>query len=390
MTSFTESRGSHFSEEHQAFRKTVRAFVEREMKPHVESWEDAGIFPRELFLKMAGEDLLGLSVDPKWGGLGLDYWYTVAFMEELVRSEAAGVNMGIMVQTDIATPVVASLGSDEQKAEFLAPAVRGEKIAALGISEPDAGSDVFSIKTKARVEGDDYVISGSKTFITNGTRADFIVLLVRTDSSKGHRGGFSLLTFPTHVPGFSVGRSLAKMGNLSSDTAELFFEDCRIPRRYVLGKEGEGFIYLMKHFQRERLVASISATALSAYWLEQTLAYARERKAFGQPLQSFQVWKHQFAELSTRIEAARRLAYHAVDLFNRGEECTREVSMAKLFCCETANHVVDRCVQLHGGWGYMDEYPISRAFRDTRLLTLGAGTSEVMKEIIAKLEGYGS
>jgi citronellyl-CoA dehydrogenase len=384
-----QSKETFFTEEHEMFRQSVRGFVEKEMKPYVDEWEEAGIFPRELYKKMADEDLLGLTYDEKWGGLGLDYWYSVVLIEELVRSDSAGTNMSLMVQTDMATPVIHAVGSDEQKELFLKPAIAGDKIVALGVSEPNAGSDVFSTRTNAVKDGDDLIINGSKTFITNGTRADFLTLLVRTnpDKNAGH-GAFSMVTFPTDVKGYSVGRKLKKMGNFASDTAELFFEDCRIPKRYILGQEGMGFYYLMHHFQRERLCAGVSGAAASQYFIEDALKYGRSRKAFGKAISRYQVWAHKFAELSTETEAGRRLSYHACDLFNRGIECTREVSMAKLFCGELANKVADRCLQFHGGWGYMDEYKISRAFRDVRLLTIGGGTSEVMKEIISKLEGY--
>lgn len=379
----------YFTDEHEMFRQSVRAFVEKEMKPYVDEWEDNEIFPRELFHKLGENDLLGIGFDEDYGGLGLDYWYTVVFVEELVRSQCAGTNMAIMVQTDIATPIVNSLGTPEQKELFLKPAITGEKMAALGISEPNAGSDVFSIRTTATKDGDDYVINGSKTFITNGTRADFITLLVRTnpDPQAGH-GAFSMVTFPTDVKGFSVGRKLKKMGNLSSDTAELFFDNCRIPQRFCLGEEGQGFYHLMKHFQRERLVAGISAVAAAQLQLDEAIEYGRQRKAFGQPIIKNQVWRHQFAQLQSELEAAKCLTYRAVDLFNRKQECTREVSMVKLFCGELANKVIDRCLQFHGGWGYMDEYKVSRAFRDVRLLTIGAGTSEVMRDYIARMEGY--
>src|SRR6478735_8259716 len=248
-----------FTPEHEAFRKTVRQWVEKELMPHALEWDKAGIFPREIF-KQAGElGFFGINHDPKYGGSGLDYWYVTAFCEELVRSQNAGVTMALLVQGQMATPIINEIGTDEQKREFLAPALAGEKIAALGVSEPGAGSDVANLKTTARRVGDDYVINGSKMWITNGTRADFITLGVRT-GDPGY-GGISLLTFPTDVKGFSVSKKLAKVGNLSSDTAILFFEDCRIPARYVLGQENEGFYHIMTNFQGERLIAAILATS---------------------------------------------------------------------------------------------------------------------------------
>ena len=375
-----------FTEQHEMFRAMVRQFVERELKPYADEWEEAEEFPREVFKKAGEQGLLGLHYDERWGGAGLDYWYTVVECEELVRSHCAGVNMALMVQSDMATPVIHDLGTDEQKEEFLAPAIRGEKIAALGVSEPGAGSDVVSMRTVARKDGGDYVINGSKTFITNGTRADFVTLVVKTDPDKEH-SGVSIVLFPTDTKGFSVGRKLKKLGNKASDTAELHFDNCRIPRRYLLGEEGQGFYYLMQNFQGERLVAALLATAGAQRLVEESIAYGESRQAFGRPIVKFQVWRHEFAQFLTEIEAARRLAYHATDLFNRKLPSVREISMAKLYCGELANKVADRCLQFHGGWGYMDEYAISRAWRDMRLITIGGGTSEVMREIIAKLSG---
>ena len=375
-----------FTEQHEMFRAMVRQFVERELRPFADAWEEAEEFPREVFKKAGEQGLLGLHYDERWGGAGLDYWYTVVECEELVRSHCAGVNMALMVQSDMATPVIHDLGTDEQKEEFLAPAIRGEKIAALGVSEPGAGSDVVSMRTVARRDGDDYVISGSKTFITNGTRADFVTLVVKTDPDKGH-SGVSIVLFPTATKGFAVGRKLKKLGNKASDTAELHFDNCRIPRRYLLGEEGQGFYYLMQNFQGERLVAALLATAGAKRLVEESIAYGESREAFGRPIIKFQTWRHEFAQFLTEIEAGKRLAYYATDLFNRKLPSVKEISMAKLFCGELANRVADRCLQFHGGWGYMDEYAISRAWRDMRLITIGGGTSEVMREIIAKLSG---
>ena len=379
-------REPFFTEEHDMFRKTVRAFVESELAPHAEEWEEAGIFPREVFKKFGDQGLLGLKYDTSLGGMGLDYWFTVVFGEELVRSRIAGVNMALMVQSDMATPVIHDIGTEEQKQEFLVPAIKGDKIAALGVSEPGAGSDVASIRTVARKDGGDYVIDGAKTWITNGTRADFITLLVKTDPEAAH-AGVSIILFPTETKGYTIGKKLKKIGNKSSDTAELHFDGCRVPRRYLLGEEGQGFYYLMQNFQGERLIAAIAAAAGGALMIEDAIRYGRERHAFGKPIIKFQTWRHLFADLETELEAARRLTYFACDLFNRKQPSVREVSMAKLFAGELVNRIADRCLQFHGGYGYVDEYPISRAWRDVRLLTIGGGTSEVMREIIAKLGG---
>ena len=375
-----------FTEEHEAFRKTVRAWVEKELTPHALEWDRAGIFPREIFKKAGELGFLGINHDPKYGGSGLDYWFVTAFCEELSYARNAGVGMALLVQSQMATPIINELGTDEQKREFLEPALKGEKIAALGVSEPGAGSDVANIKTPARRDGDDYVINGSKMWITNGTRADFITLGVRT--GEAGYGGISLVTFPTDVKGFSVSKKLDKVGNLSSDTAILYFEDCRIPRRYVLGQENEGFYSIMTNFQGERLVGAITTVAGMERMVEDSLRYGTEREAFGRPLIKFQVWRHKFVEHLTAIEAAKRLTYHAVALFDQKENPVKEISMAKLFAGDLAQKVAYDCQQFFGGMGYIEETHVARAWRDVRLITIGGGTSEIMKEIISKLYGF--
>jgi len=374
-----------FTQEHEAFRRTVRAFAEKELAPHALEWDRAGIFPREIFKKCGELGFFGINHDPKWGGSGLDYWYVTAFCEELSYSHNAGVNMALLVQSQIATPIINEIGTDEQKQQFLQPAILGEKVAALGVSEPGCGSDVASLKTTARRVGDDYLINGSKMWITNGTRADFITLAVRT-GPEGH-GGISLVTFPTDAKGFSVSKKLEKIGNLSSDTAILFFEDCRIPARYVLGQENEGFYHIMTNFQGERLIAALMAVSGMERMLEEAIGYGREREAFGRPLIGFQVWRHKLVEHMAAIEAAKRLTYHAVDLFNCKENPVKEISMAKLFAGDLAQKVAYDCQQLHGGMGYIEETHVARAWRDIRLITIGGGTSEIMKEIVSKLAG---
>jgi citronellyl-CoA dehydrogenase len=372
-----------FGQEHDLFRKTVRDFCEKELAPHALEWDEAGIFPREVFRKAAEIGALGVNYPESVGGAGGDYWHVVVLAEELVRSLNSGVNMALLVQAQMATPLLHQVGTDEQKKLFLAPALAGEKIAALGISEPDAGSDVASLRTTARRQGDDYVINGAKMWITNGTRADFITLAVRT-GGPGY-GGISLVTFPTDVKGFSVSRKLEKVGNLASDTALLFFEDCRIPARFLLGEENQGFHHVMVNFQGERLVAAVGAVSGMQQLIDDSLRYGNERGAFGKPLIKFQVWKHRFVDHLTAVEAARWLTYRACDLFARGEPAVKEISMAKLFAGDLMQKVVYDCMQFHGGMGYVTETPVARAFRDARLLTIGGGTSEVMKEIIAKL-----
>src|SRR5436305_8696061 len=372
-----------FTQEHELFRRNLRAYVEKELAPHALEWDEAGIFPREVFTGMAEIGALGINYPEEVGGSAGDYWYVVVLAEELVHSRNAGVNMALLVQSQMATPIINEIGTPEQKKEFLIPALNGEKIAALGISEPDAGSDVANLKTTARRVGDEYVINGAKMWITNGTRADFITLAVRTGPA-GY-GGVSLVTFPTDVKGFSVSKKLSKIGNLSSDTALLFFEDCKVPARYLLGDENEGFYHIMTNFQGDRLVAALGAVSGMQQLVEDSLRYGNERGAFGKPLIKFQVWKHKFVEHLTAIEAARWLTYRACDLFNRKEAAVKEISMAKLFAGDLMQRVVYDCQQFHGGMGYVVETPVARAFRDARLLTIGGGTSEIMKEIIAKL-----
>jgi citronellyl-CoA dehydrogenase len=376
-----------FTEEHDIFRRSFRDFVANELRPHTDEWERNESFPREVFKRMGELGYLGLSYPEELGGGGGDYWYNVVYGEELVRSNSAGLNMALMVQTDMATPVIHALGTREQKEEFLVPAIRGEKIAALGVSEPGAGSDVAGIATTAKKVGDEYVINGAKTFITNGTRCDFITLAVRT-GGEGY-GGVSLILFPTDTKGFKVTRKLKKIGNHASDTGELAFEDCRVPKRYLLGEENQGFYYIMMNFQGERLIASVSSLAGAQRALDDAIAYGNDRKAFGRPIVRYQVWRHEFAELLTKVEAGRWLNYRACDLFNRKQDSVKEISMAKLYCGELAVHTVDRCLQFYGGYGYMDEFHISRQWRDTRLITIGGGTSEIMKEIICKRVGLG-
>ena len=372
----------HFNHETEMIRETVAKFVAREMRPHAEHWDEVGLFPRELFAHAGEIGMLGIRVNPKWGGSGLGWWATTAYIEALAGSDNAGVNMAMMVQTEIATPIIEELGTDEQKQLFLAPAVRGEKIAALGISEPGGGSDVANVACRARRDGGDYLISGQKLWITNGTRADFITLAVRT-GDEGHKG-VSLVTFPTDVKGFSVGRKLKKIGNLASDTAELFFDECRIPRRFVIGEENKGFYYIMQNFQGERLGAAILSVASMERAIQMAIAYGKERRAFSKRLVDFQVWRHRFAEHMTAVEAAKWLTYRAVDLMDRKQPAVKEVTMAKLFTTELLQKVTYDCMQIYGGFGYTTEYPIGRLWQDSRLYTIGAGASEVMKEILAK------
>ena len=387
---------SPFGPEHELFRKTVRDFAVKELAPHVDDWEHDELFPRWVFEKAGELGILGAHYPEECGGGGADFWFSVAKGEELAQCGAAGVTMSLLVQSDMATPCINDLGTPEQKAEFLEPALAGEKIAALGVSEPDAGSDVAAIRTTAIRNGDDYLINGSKTYITNGTRADFVTLLVKTDPDAGHEG-ISIILFPTDVPGFQISKKLRKVGNLASDTAELAFDNCRVPRRYLLGDEGKGFTYLMQNFQSERLIGAVSALAAGFIHLEKSLQWGRDRKAFGKPLLKREVWQHRFAELFTKAEAAQALCYRAAASYNsdkyvRNHEVTpqtvRLVSMSKLFVGDVTGEIADTAMQFHGGMGYLEEGWVARAWRDQRLFRIGGGTSEVMKYMLAKLYGF--
>lgn len=377
----------NFTDEHQMFRQTVRRFVDAEIKPYVEEWEDARIFPAHgLFKKMGALGLLGLTYPEAYGGGGVDYWYQAVMLEEVGRAGCAAVPMAIAVQTDMATPALAAHGSEALKQRYLAPAIAGEMVAAIAISEPDAGSDVAAIRTNAISDGDDYLINGSKMWITNGTQADYLTLLARTSDERGFRG-MSLIIVPTNTPGFTVSRKLEKMGNHASDTAILSFDNVRVPQTNRIGPEGMGFSLQMQQFQKERLAGTLMGLSGMEEAIKLTINYCRERHTFGKPLIDNQ-WIHfRIAELLTEIEALRQLAYHCVRMLVAGEDMTKEVSMAKLKAGRLSREVADSCVQFHGGMGYVEEYPIARYFRDARLLSIGGGADEIMLGIIAKYEG---
>lgn len=376
----------YFTKEHEMFREMVRKFVETEINPHVEEWEEKRIFPaHDLFKKMGDLGLLGLSYPEKYGGGGVDYWYNVVLLEELGRVPCAGVPMAIAVHTDMATPSLAEHGSEELKQRYLVPAIAGDLVSAIAVSEPDAGSDVAAIRTRAVPDGDDYVINGSKMWITNGTQADFLTLLARTGDERGFKG-MSLIIVPTDTPGFSVSRKLEKMGNHSSDTAILSFDNVRVPQANRIGPEGMGFILQMKQFQKERLAGAIMGVSGMERVIRMTIDYCRERHTFGKPLIDNQ-WIHfKICELLTEVEALRQLTYHCVRVLVDGGDVTKEVSMAKLKAGRLAREVADTCLQFHGGMGYVEEYPMARYFRDARLLSIGGGADEIMLGIIAKYE----
>ncbi len=376
-----------FTEAHEAFRQSLRRFIDKEINPHVEQWEAAEIFPaHEVFKKMGDLGFLGPSYPEEFGGMGQDYWYNVVLAEELASIHCGGVPMAIAVQSDMATPALCDFGSYELKKKYLEPAIKGEVVCSIAVTEPGSGSDVASIKTRAETDGDHYVINGSKLYITNGTQADWICLLARTEPGTSFKG-MSLIIVPTDTAGFVVSRKLKKMGNHSSDTAELAFENVRVPKSNRIGDEGQGFIYQMLQFQKERLVSALMAVRGAERMIRMTIDYCRQRYTFGKPLLDNQ-WIHfKLSELITEVEMLRQMNYHCVRKLSAGEDFTREASMAKLKAGRLVREVADTCVQFHGGMGYMEEYPIARYFRDSRLLSIGGGADEVMLGIIAKYEG---
>ncbi len=376
-----------FTAEHDELRRTVAKFVDTQINPFVDQWEDDEIFPaHELFKKMGDAGLLGVCKPEKFGGAGLDYSYSMVMTEELGRIMCGGVPMAIGVQTDMCTPALARFGSDELCAEFLRPAISGEAVGCIGVTEPGAGSDVAGIRTTALKDGDDYVINGSKIFITNGHQADWVCLLANTGDGPAHKNK-TLIMVPMDSPGVVRGRKLKKLGMHSSDTAELFFEDVRVPQRNRVGEENAGFIYQMQQFQEERLWAAASSLKAMETVMNETVDYTRNRQAFGAPLLDNQIIHYRMAELATEVEALRALVYQAVETFIGGEDVTRLASMAKLKCGRLGREVADSCLQYHGGMGYMWETHVNRYFRDARVMSIGGGADEVMLGIIAKMDG---
>src|SRR4030042_839294 len=376
----------YFTEEHNIFRKSLKDFVKKEIRPYAEEWEEAGVYPREIFKRMGDLGFLGVSYPEEYGGGGGDYFTTIVFAEEISRCGALGFAMSVLVQTDIASSAIIDLGTHEQKLKYLKPVLAGEKIIALGVTEPNHGSDVASLETTAIKDGDHYIIKGRKIFITNGPQADLITLGVRTEPEKAEKG-ISLIIFETNTPGFSVGRKLKKMGMHSSDTAELFFDDCIVPAENLLGRKGEGFYAIMLGFENERLVGAAMSYSGAEVALELSLQYAKQSIQGGRPIGQFQVSSHMLSEMATDIEAARQLTYHAAWLKSKGRPCRKELNMAKVFATEIANEVANKAVQIFGGYGYMQEYEVERIYRDVRLANIGAGTSQIMKNIIAKQLG---
>lgn len=372
-----------FGEQHELFRQSVRTFTEREIRPHAEKWDAERFFPDELFRRAGELGYFGLRYDPRYGGSGLDYWYVGILIEELMKGRNVGAVVGLLIQCELATNVIHEYGSEELKQEWLVPAIKGEKIAALGVTEPGTGSDVGAIVTIARRDGDEYVVNGSKTFITNGVRADFVTLAVRT-GGPGTKG-VSLVIAPTKLKGFSIGRRLEPIMATSSDMAELFFDDYRIPAGNLVGEENRGFHYIMDLFQGERLVLGYILNGWAKEMLDEAMAYAEQREAFGMKIAQMQVWRHRFADLLTEFRASKLLTYYATDRLTARDPASQVyVSMAKLFASEFIIRASIHCMQVFGGYGLMADSYIGKISTGITGAGVGAGTSEIMREIIAK------
>jgi citronellyl-CoA dehydrogenase len=373
--------------EHEQIRATLRRWIQDKVNPHVDEWEEAETFPaHELFRQLGELGLLGLDKPVEDGGLGLDYSYAAVMAEELAQINCGGIPMAIGVQTDMCTPALARYGSVELRAEFLAPAIRGEYVGCLGVSEVGGGSDVAAIRTYARRDGGDYVINGGKMWTTNGTQADFCCLLANTSDGPAHRNK-SLIIVPMKARGVQVARKIRKIGMDASDTAQLFFDDVRVPQRYRIGEEGMGFIYQMEQFQIERLWGALNTTAFAQRAIDITIDYTRERRVFGRPLLDQQLVHFRLAEFQSEVEAVRALAWRGVDMVVRGEDATYVATVAKLKAGRLARTVTDGCLQFWGGMGYARDSLISRLFRDMRLPSIGGGADEVMLQILCKKMG---
>ena len=371
----------YFEESHNILRESARKFFQKEVLPYIDEWEDKEEFPREMYKKFAEAGFLGIGYPEELGGTPADAFHIIAFTEELVRCGSVGFAAGMGSQ-GIALPPILAMGTEEQKKRFIKPVLDGDKIAALAITEPDAGSDVANIRTRAVRDGDHYIVNGSKTFITSGCRADLLTTAVRT-GGEGY-SGVSLLVIESGTPGFRVANKIRKMGWDASDTGELVFEDCRVPAANLLGQEGMGFYGIMENFQRERLSLAVIAHQVAQLAYEESVKYAQERHAFGKPLTGFQVTRHKLVEMATKITVSREFNYLLAARMQAGENVVTEVSMAKNFACEVCDKVVYDAVQIHGGYGYAREYLVERLYRDARILSIGGGTTEIMREIISK------
>ena len=376
-----------YTQEHEEIQRTLKRFIENEINPHVDEWEEAEIFPaHEVFKKLGNLGMLGLTKPEAYGGMGLDYSFAVAMAEALGHVDCGAVPMAIGVQTDMATPALARFGSHDVKEQFLKPSIAGDFVACIGVSEPGAGSDVASIKTTARKDGDDYVINGGKMWITNSLQADWMCLLANTSEGASHKNK-TLICVPMKTKGISVAKKIRKIGMMASDTGLIHFDDVRVPQRYRIGEEGMGFTYQMMQFQEERLWAAARTIGGMERILKETIDYVRERHMFGQTVLDYQVVQHKLAEVKTEIESLRALTYRATELYVQGKDVTELASMCKLKSGRLSRTIPDALLQYWGGMGFTWENHVSRAFRDGRLGSIGGGADEVMLGIISKLMG---
>jgi alkylation response protein AidB-like acyl-CoA dehydrogenase len=379
-------RNTLYTEDHQAFRETARGFIDRYVVPHHEQWEHDGIVDRSVWVEAGKHGLLGFELPEEFGGGGVaDFRFNAVLVEEIMRVGATGVGFGL--HNDIVAPYLVRLATDEQRKRWFPGFCSGELITAIAMTEPGAGSDLQGIQTTAVRDGDDWVVNGSKTFITNGINSDLVIVVAKTDPSNGARG-MSLLVVERGMPGFERGRNLDKIGLKAQDTAELFFTDVRVPADNLLGEENRGFVHLMENLPQERLSIAVAAVAGSEATLEQTVEYCKTRKAFGREIGSFQHSRFLLAELTTEVQIARILVDKAIAEHNVGEFTATDAAMVKWWTTELHKRVVDRCVQLHGGYGYMLEFPVAKAYLDTRVETIYAGSTEIMKEIVGRSLGF--
>jgi alkylation response protein AidB-like acyl-CoA dehydrogenase len=376
-----------FESDHELFRETAREFIKREIVPNVSNWESAGIVDREMFRHAGQAGLLAMAVPEQYGGGGVsDFRFNAVIVEEMMAADAFASGMCITLHNDVVLPYFLELCSDEQRERWYPGLVSGDLMGAIAMTEPGAGSDLAGIQTTATRDGDSYVVNGSKTFITNGINSDLVVTAVKTDPDQRH-AGMSLLVIEDGMPGFSRGRNLEKIGLHAQDTAELFFDDVRVPAANLLGQEGSGFLHLVSNLPQERLSLTTGSLAHAQTAFGWTLTYIKERRAFGQPIGSFQTIKHAMAEMRTELDIAQSYVDAQIMALNAGELTAEEAAKAKWWVTELENRVISRCLQLFGGWGYMEEYPIARAFRDARVQTIYGGTTEIMKEIVGRSLG---
>jgi acyl-CoA dehydrogenase len=378
-----------FTEEYQMFRKAIRSFLEKEVAPNIEQWEKDGETPRSLYERMGELGYLGIKFPEKYGGGGLDLIMEAVLTEELAKCGAGGIAASIGAHTSIAMTNIWKYGNHEQKQKYLVPGIKGQLIAALAVTEPSGGSDVSAIKTTAKKDDDYYILNGSKTFITNGVNADYVIVAAKTRDEPVHRN-VSLFIVETSSEGYSVGKKLKKLGWRSSDTGEIFFDNVKVPIENLIGDVNEGFLYMMKNFQYERMTMALGCIGAAEKALELAIKYSKERIQFKQPLAEFQVIRHKLVDMAVDIEKARHITYRALYLYNKGEDCVTEATMAKAYATEMVNRVADQALQIHGGNGYMMEYPIQRIWRDARIQTIGGGTTQIMNEILTKQLGIRS